>query len=96
MVRVRDRKRHEDASDLTRPRSCLWFGGPSALNRLALDEEVLFYMTLIISDTYMKENMKQSAHYVLLICALKKEKNMDSHLILFLPHTQTHIFSSIL
>lgn len=40
MVRVRDRKRHEDASDLTRPRSCLWFGGPSALNRIALDEEV--------------------------------------------------------
>jgi len=41
LVRVRDRARHEDASSLIRPRSCLWFGGPQAANRVALDEEDL-------------------------------------------------------
>lgn len=44
MVRVRDRARHEDASALLRPRPCLWFGGPSKANRIALDEEVMVMM----------------------------------------------------
>jgi hypothetical protein len=39
LVRVRDRARHEDASSLVRPRSCLWFGGPEHAARVALDEQ---------------------------------------------------------